>query len=918
MRTFRSILRGFLGLQAAVFLLIGTITLMGVQRIHLRTPASLVAAHARSGLVFALAVSATLLVLGAIYAIAWWTTRKPSPKLNPWALAASALNLAQGVLLALSSHLPSASRIRFSPADGLIFLATGAAGAFVFSRRGTSLDSAPEAVSVAGDRTNIWTRHAVTALSTITQIAALFFWSRWGFTQHLLRRQGLGWIALITAACITATLIHECGHAIFAWCFEMKLRSFKAGPFQWTSREGNWSFRFHAAGLVTPGGSISVTPSPSGQSAWEFILMIAAGPGANLLFGTAAAWAVLHDRWATYQQTWEFIAYTGAFCLIGAVLNLIPFLSEEGTYSDGARILQIATSSPLLNAPITPASASVEASPPLPAPPAIMPLRVTPMPEVAPELLPAALVAMPSLTSEVPVRPKPVPDSIRAADTAPTTAPFLPPKSAPPPEPIQRAIKASAVIPVVAAEPELEPEVADPIAARFLGAVARLTPPPARQMAEPPRVLRVPADPAAATPSIGAALAIPPPAPAAPAVLAPTSAAPAVLVPVSAAPVPAAPVPAAQVPAAPPTFVAAPEGTDIPALPSFRSSSGLQAADKQQENQEALAPASPLAVAIQLSPAPAGASSSAASIASAPAAPHSATPSIAASAAAPTRDRPIFVAAPESTNNPALPSFRSSSGHQAADKRQENQEALAPASPLPETLKCLPAPATPSVPYASIASAAPAAPAPPGSVPSPAAAQSTTTGVIASTTRIPVSAFSSTPRFSAPRSLPAPEPSPAAAGSPASGSKAPAVPPAFARRPRPAPLLSGLPDIEEILAAAAAAPEEIVLDDAIAVGESAPDTYPPATVTESAPLGPTFSETWPPRPASTQPKPSRSENHAVGSITSSSAPPPTPDPATAVSASEDAPQPEPEPRYDPFEFLRASVIESLTAEHVRR
>ena len=126
-----------------------------------------------------------------------------------------------------------------------------------------------------------------------------------------MRFHGLAWIVLITAACIATTVIHECGHAILAWCFEMKLRSFKAGPFQWTSREGNWNFRFHAAGLVTPGGSISVAPSAAGQAAWEFILMIAAGPCANLLIGAAATWAVLHNRWGAYQQTWELVAYTG-------------------------------------------------------------------------------------------------------------------------------------------------------------------------------------------------------------------------------------------------------------------------------------------------------------------------------------------------------------------------------------------------------------------------------------------------------------------------------------------------------------------------------------------------------------------------------------------------------------------------------
>jgi hypothetical protein len=85
--------------------------------------------------------------------------------------------------------------------------------------------AAPKAASVAGDRTSIWTPHAVTALSIVTQIAALIFWSRVAFAQHLLRHRDLSWIVLIAVASIVTTVIHECGHAILAWCFEMKLLS---------------------------------------------------------------------------------------------------------------------------------------------------------------------------------------------------------------------------------------------------------------------------------------------------------------------------------------------------------------------------------------------------------------------------------------------------------------------------------------------------------------------------------------------------------------------------------------------------------------------------------------------------------------------------------------------------------------------
>lgn len=201
--------------------------------------------------------------------------------------------------------------------------------------------------SIAGDHTSLASREVVTGLSLIAQIAAIVFWARWANSQHLVSRHGISWIILVLIASIAATFCHEIGHAVLAWCFQMRLLSFKVGPFHWVNCGKRWSFSFHPAGLYTPGGSVGAIPTHPDQPRWEELVMLAAGPAANLLFGSAALWAILHDRWASYQSNWELIAYIGAFCLLAAVLNLIPFRSEDGGYSDGARILQIITRSPL-------------------------------------------------------------------------------------------------------------------------------------------------------------------------------------------------------------------------------------------------------------------------------------------------------------------------------------------------------------------------------------------------------------------------------------------------------------------------------------------------------------------------------------------------------------------------------------------
>jgi hypothetical protein len=348
MRALKSIVRGFFAIQAAILVLIPLAAIFGGLRKHLTeflAHSTSAQAHPAHTLAAAYAVVAGVLALGLLFAMAWWTTRKPVPTNKGWAIAASVINIGQGALLLLASHLTK-GLVRFSPGEGLWCIALGATGLFLFVRTEAAVVPV-ERKSVAGDRTSAITRHAVTVLSCVAQIAAIIFWSRWAVSRDLFRTYGLVWLVLVAVASILATIIHECGHALIAWCFEMSLLSFKAGPFQWAKREGKWKFKLHLAGLLTAGGAVGAVSSNPDQPRWEDILMIAAGPLANLIIGVPALYAVLHDDWPHYQQTWELFAFTASFCIIAAILNLFPFMSKEGGYSDGARILQIVTGSPL-------------------------------------------------------------------------------------------------------------------------------------------------------------------------------------------------------------------------------------------------------------------------------------------------------------------------------------------------------------------------------------------------------------------------------------------------------------------------------------------------------------------------------------------------------------------------------------------
>jgi Peptidase family M50 len=811
MRVVKSILRWFFALQAVGFLVAAVFIVSMVVSLRSQgsTQGSFVDTHHLLGPIAVWAMVAFFVALGPIFAAAWWITRTPRAKPSPWAIVASGFNVFLGVLFIWGSRF-SPSHIKSSPTGGFWCLAFGLAGLFVFSRRELQPDPAlakPKAASVAGDRTSIWTRHAVTALSTVAQIAAIFFWTGWAFTQHLPVRHALSWIVLVTAACIVTTVIHECGHAILAWCFEMKLLSFKAGPFQWARREGKWAFKFHAAGLITPGGSISAAPTRPDQPAWEFILMIAAGPGANLLIGAAAVWAVIHDRWGTYQQTWEFIAYTGAFCLIGAVLNLIPFLSEEGSYSDGARMLQILTRSQLLVASPALAPASVAIATPKPlsvAPPVLVP---APFVAAAPELAPTSLALTPPLTMPAPSLPQ-----ILAAAAPPSPPPPVPARSTltpgtvrpvdvvtlaaakveHAPAPVQPAL---AVIPVEAAASESAPDIDDLLAARLASFLARPTPSPVASAPDPKAVVRILAPQVPATP--GAAVS------------------------------------QESLPKNAPQI-------NVPAVESLPDLFGRIAAAPAAD-----APASP--------------PPSAASVAAAP----GFTPSGAFTA-------PITAMAP---------------------------------NPLVGT----------------------------SFTPDLSPAESSSTGRIASVTRIPASALNTTPTPPAIRLPAASESATGSAPTAPTGPKAPAVPSAFARRSRPAPLPSGSPAIEDILAEAAATLDELPSAASLEVEEPVfaascasanlpptpfPAATPSATVSESAPLGPTFSESWPPRRAAMPPAPARSESLDATPAASASDPKPSRGKPAGGVATDETPLPTPQSetsRFDPFDFLRSAAIESLNA-----
>jgi Zn-dependent protease len=298
---------------------------------------------------------AVFAVLGLIFAMAWGTTRKSSTVRNPWAIAASLMSIALGGLIVwLEWHVYSNLSYTI---PGLIVLALGAGGLYFYGQGAATSDS-PSATSpttaptpakrgpVAGDRTSAWVNHLVTALSLVLEFAAIYLWSFWAHSHGLLRGHIPGYV-LFTIAILLTTVLHECGHALVASSFRMRLLTFNAGPVRWRKYEGKWKFKFDPEGLFNLGGAVRVVPTNPEQPRAQDLWMIAAGPLANIFLGSLFLAAVLCVHWPFYDQTWRLVAFTASFSFIAAVTNLLPFMTEDGGYSDGAQILQILTQSPL-------------------------------------------------------------------------------------------------------------------------------------------------------------------------------------------------------------------------------------------------------------------------------------------------------------------------------------------------------------------------------------------------------------------------------------------------------------------------------------------------------------------------------------------------------------------------------------------
>jgi len=280
-----------------------------------------------------------------IFSMAWWTVRSSKAWARVWAIAASAvLIVTMGPICFWGRTLP----LSFS-AIYITLLAVGFAGLVAFARRGKGADAAianPKPARIAGDGTSRGFDVLALLIGIAGTMAGLSLWNRWASSQDLPPSYGLTFWVDLPIALFFIIALHEGAHALAGISVGMKLRMFMIGPFRWNLALGKWKFQFIPQNLLGQGGAAGLVPSDPRQSRQREIVMIAAGPLANLVTGLIAIWLGLMAKGSPYEQQWYFFALFSNLSLVVFAANLVP-ARPEATYSDGARIYQILRGGPL-------------------------------------------------------------------------------------------------------------------------------------------------------------------------------------------------------------------------------------------------------------------------------------------------------------------------------------------------------------------------------------------------------------------------------------------------------------------------------------------------------------------------------------------------------------------------------------------
>lgn len=293
----------------------------------------------------------------ATYAISWWTNWRRKLSERAWGIAASFLTvIASAGLLFLVFGVPTVPSSNLSDKGelslvvmALIGLGIGFAGLIAFLLRYRRLEPSPKVqgkAAIRGDGTNSFLNRVSAIVFFVAGWEATAFWEHIFSARHIPRMHGglLNDLPALVVILVVITLLHESGHAAAGVALGMRLRCFVVGPFQWWIREGKWEFNFTLKGILS-GGAAGVAPAQADFPNSRRVLMVAAGPVANICTGLVAVWIAIMAGPHSVLQAGGALAFFAEVSIIVAAANLLPFKTGDN-YTDGAKIYQLLSGGP--------------------------------------------------------------------------------------------------------------------------------------------------------------------------------------------------------------------------------------------------------------------------------------------------------------------------------------------------------------------------------------------------------------------------------------------------------------------------------------------------------------------------------------------------------------------------------------------
>jgi hypothetical protein len=314
-------LRVYFGLAAILtlaravlcFMVLGSLALM--QRLADYDPGYLMDLYQRGPLMAAVSL---------LSFIGWLQLRRRGVNAQKWALGASLANLAW---FPVGTVAGIAGLVVFSLADSRHILAEP--------------KSKPRFQPLAGDGTTRFSPMAFVFTGWGLSWAGYQFLNRWAFNSGLQEQMDhVPFLASVAMAVALSTAFHEFGHILGVWACEFSLSRVRLGPFHWSNELGRKQLRINLRQCF--GGSVTALPTkPDGLRA-RHLFILAAGPAGSLLFGSLSLLLFLTARNQPWQPFWLLLEILAVFCLSDAVCNLMPLGTRDGSYSDGARLWQLA------------------------------------------------------------------------------------------------------------------------------------------------------------------------------------------------------------------------------------------------------------------------------------------------------------------------------------------------------------------------------------------------------------------------------------------------------------------------------------------------------------------------------------------------------------------------------------------------